>query len=201
MGTKFRDDVARLVDELRTAIGGVGDKEYRQPQQFRVQHAAGPCQDLRPGRSTDVALCERLWLNLAACARQVIDSDAFGNCREATGGASGRDSGVRSRTGRLFTRCRWHRETHEKVNALKRAATKVAIDALINELKKTYENRRASGYPSSKDVIERRTSARGTAKQSSVPALVVQAGILGQLSRYHVNVLNGHGRAPGADHL
>jgi predicted ATP-dependent protease len=98
------------------------------------------------------------------------------------------------------------RDSHEKIRALKHAATKAAVDALINELKKTYEGE--TGVQSyltalEKDVIENADDLRrpkeGEEEASPLDALIARAGAAqSPLGRYQVNVLDDHGRIPGA---
>ena len=215
MGTKFRDDIARLVDELRTAISAALETdEYRQRHQqiheefsTRRDKAVDDLRDRAAQR--DVALIRTpLGLTLAPVRQgQVIDSGAFEQLpgqeqRSIRAALEGFEAELEKILHEVPT---WHRESHEKIRALKRAATKGAVDALIDELKKAYE--KESGvqvYLASleKDVIENADDFRRPKEgeeESPLDALIAKAGAAqSPLGRYQVNALDGQGRGPGA---
>ncbi len=215
MGARFRDDVARLVDEIRIAItAALETEEYRQRHQqihdeftTRRDKALEELRDRAAQR--DVALIRTpLGLTLAAMRDgQVIDSDAFDQLPE------GERQRIRAAMQAFEAELekilhevpKWHRESHDKIRALKRAITKVAVDALIDELKKAYENEpgvQAHLAALEKDVIENAESFRRPKEgeeESPLDALMVRAGVAASpLGRFQVNVLNGQGGMPGA---
>lgn len=215
IGAKFRDDIARLIDELRTAISAALEtEEYRQHHQqihdeFNTRRDQA-LEDLRKRAAEhDVALI-RTPLGLALAPTrdgQVVDADAFQQLTE--------DERRRVRTTIegfeaelekiLHEVPKWHRETHEKLRALKHAATKAAVDALIGELKKGYGGE--AGVQSylvslEKDVIDNaddfRRSKEGKEEASLLDALIAKSGIASPLGRYQVNVLDDHETVHGA---
>lgn len=209
VGARFRADIARLVDELRTAISAALEtEEYRQhDQQIRDEfnlRRDQALEDLRKrAADLDIALVRTpLGLALAPMRNgQVLDSDAFQQLAE--------DERRRVRTTIegfeaelekiLHEVPKWHRESHEKLRTLKHAATKAAVDALIAELKKAYGGEAGvQSYLASleKDVIDNaddfRRSKEGEAEASPLDALIAKSGIASPLGRYQVNVLGDH---------
>ena len=149
MGLRFRDDIARLVDVLRTSItAALETEEYRQRRQqiheeFNTRRDQA-LEDLRKrAAERDVALIRTpLGLALAPMREgQVIESDAFQQLPESERQQIRTTiEGFEAELEKILHEVpKWHRESHEKLGALKRAATKAAVDALIGELKKIYE--------------------------------------------------------------
>jgi predicted ATP-dependent protease len=214
-GARFRDDMARLVEELRTAISAALEtEEYRQQhQQIHGEFDARrdrALEDLRKRAAEQNVALIRTPLGLALAPTrdgQVVDAEAFQQLPE--------DEQRRIRTAVegfeaelekiLHEVPKWHRETHEKLRALKHAATKVAIDALIGDLKKAYA-REASvqSYLESleKDVSDNaddfRRPKETDEEASPLDALIAKTGLTSPLVRYQVNVLDDHGSTPGA---
>jgi predicted ATP-dependent protease len=101
---------------------------------------------------------------------------------------------------------KWHRESHEKIRALSRGATRAAVDALIEEHKKAYSGE--SGVQTylaafEKDVIDHaddfRQPKEGEDETTALDALIARAGgARSPLGRYQVNVLDDHEPAAGA---
>ena len=217
MGPKFRDDIARLVDELRTSItAALETEEYRQRHQqiheeFNTRRDQA-LEDLRKrAAERDVALIRTpLGLALAPLREgQVIDSDAFQQLPESERQRIKTTiEGFEAELEKILHQVpKWHRESHEKIRALKRAVTKAAVDALIDELKKTYEAEAGvQTYLASleKDVIDnaddfRRPKEGEEDEASQLDVLIAKAGAgLSPLGRYQVNVLDDHGKIPGA---
>src|ERR1035437_1936603 len=217
MGPKFRDDIARLVDELRTSItAALETEEYRQRHQqiheeFNTRRDQA-LEDLRKrAAERDVALIRTpLGLALAPLREgQVIDSDAFQQLPESERQRIKTTiEGFEAELEKILHQVpKWHRESHEKIRALKRAVTKAAVDALIHELKKTYEAEAGvQTYLASleKDVIDnaddfRRPKEGEEDEASQLDVLIAKAGAgLSPLGRYQVNVLDDHGKIPGA---
>lgn len=216
MGVKFRDDLARLVDELRTSItAALETEEYRQRRQqiheeFNTRRDQA-LEDLRTrAAARDVALIRTpLGLALAPMREaQVIDSDAFEQLPESERQTIRTTiEGFEAELEKILHELpKWHRESHEKIRALKRAVTKTAVDALIDELKKAYAAE--AGVQThlaalEKDVIDNADDLRrpkeGEEEASPFEALMATAGVApGPLGRYQVNVLDSLGRIPGA---
>jgi len=216
MGGKFRGDIARLIDDLRTSItAALETEEYRQRhqqihQEFTTRRDQA-LEDLR-GRAAerDVALI-RTPLGLALAAMrdgQVIESEAFQQLPEAERERiqSAMEAFEADLQKILHQVPKWHRESHEKLRALKRAATKAAVDTLIDELKKDYDGETAVQRHLTaleKDVIENADDFRRMkdADQDANPidVLLAKAGA-GQspLGRYLVNVLDAQDVGAGA---
>jgi predicted ATP-dependent protease len=216
VGAKFRGDIARLVDELRTAVtAALETEEYRQHHQ-QIHEAFSTrrdqaLEDLRKrAADRDVALIRTpLGLALAPMRNgEVVDTDAFQQLPESE------RQRIRAAIEEFETELekllhevpKWHRETHEKLRVLKHAATKVAVDALIEELKKTYEEEAGvQTYFASfeKDVIDnaddfRRRKEAEEEEPSPLDVLIAKAGMTPRLGRYQVNVLDYHQSIPGA---
>jgi predicted ATP-dependent protease len=216
MGTKFRDDIARLIDELRTSItAALETDEYRKRlQQIHEESSIRRDQALedlrRRAADRNVALIRTpLGLALAPTrAGQVIDPEIFQQLPESE------RQQVRITLEELQAELerirsdvpKWQREGQETIRALKRAATKAAVDALMDELRRAYDAESGvQAYLASleKDVIEnvddfRRPKEREE-EASPLDALLAKAGA-GQspLGRYQVNVLDDHGTVTGA---
>jgi predicted ATP-dependent protease len=215
-GAKFRDDMTRLVDELRTAISAALEtEEYRQHHQqihdeFNTRRDQA-LEDLRKRAADQNVALIRTPLGLALAPMrggEVVDADAFQQLPE--------DERRRFRTTiegfeaeleKLLREVpKWHRETHEKLRALKQAATKAAVDALIGDLKKAYEGEAGvQAYLATleKDVIDNaddfRRSKEGEEEDTNpLEALIGKARGSSPLGRYQVNVLDDHDGTPGA---
>jgi predicted ATP-dependent protease len=212
MGQKFRADIAQLVDELRTAITtALEADEYRQRhQELHKEFEARRDQvleDLRTRAAARNVALVRTPLGLALMPIRdghIIDEEAFQQLPEREREAIRTTiEGFEAELDRILHDVpRWHRETHEKISALKRAATKAAADALIGELKKDYEAEPSvQAYLGSleKDVIENaddfQRAKHDEEEASAVEEMLAKAGaVLSPLARYHVNVLDDHRR-------
>jgi predicted ATP-dependent protease len=218
IGAKFRDDIARLVEELRTAVtAALETDEYRQHhQQIHEEFSTRrdeALEDLRKRAvERDVALIRTpLGLALAPMRNgEVVDTDAFQQLPESERQRiNATIEEFEAELEKLLHELpKWHRETHEKLRALKHAATKVAVDALIGELKKTYEGEAGvQSYLASfeKDVIDnaddfrRRKEGEDEEEASPLDVLMAKTGMTSPLRRYQVNVLDDHASTiPGA---
>lgn len=215
LGLKFRDDMARLVDELRTAItAALETEEYRQRRQqihdeFNARRDKA-LEDLRDrAAQQDVSLIRTpLGLALAPMHQgQVIDSNAFDQLPDSERQRIRTTiEGFEAELEKILHEVpAWHRESHDKIRALKRAATKMAVDALIDELKKSYKGETGiQTYLVSleKDVIENADDFRHPKEgeeASPLDALFAKAGVAqAPLRRCQVNVLDDHSRTAGA---
>ncbi|MGB7217655.1 MAG: ATP-binding protein [Vicinamibacterales bacterium] len=214
-GARFRDDVARLVDEIRTAItAALETEEYRQRHQ-QIHDEFGARRDkaldnLRDrAAQRDVALIRTpMGLTLAAMREgQVIDSEAFEKRpeqeRQRIKAAIEEFEAELERI--LHEVPKWHRESHAKIRALTHAVTKAAVDALIDELKKAYEGEegvQAHLASLEKDVIENAEDFRPSKdaeEAGPLDVLMAKVGVTqSRLGRYQVNVLDSQTHAPGA---
>jgi predicted ATP-dependent protease len=207
--------MARLIDELRTAISAALEtEEYRQHHQqihdefnTRRDQALG---DLRKRAADQNVALIRTPLGLALAPMrggEVVDADAFQQLpederRHIRTTIEGFEAELEKM---LHEVPKWHRETHEKLRALKHAATKAAVDALIGELKKAYEGE--AGVQShlaslEKDVIDNADDFRrfkeGENEASPLDILIAKTHVGSPLGRYQVNVLDDHDERPGA---
>ena len=214
-GTKFRDDVARLVEELRTAItAALETEEYRQRRQqiheeFDNRRDKG-FEELRNRAALQGVALVRTPQGLALAPMrqgQVIDPEAFEQLpereRQEVRATIEAFEGELEKI--LHEVPKWHRETHETLKALKHAATSVAVGALIDELKKEYEGQTGvQTYLASlkRDVIENAEDFRRTKdgeEENLFEALLAKTSAArSPLGRYQVNVLSDHERAGGA---
>jgi predicted ATP-dependent protease len=216
MGVKFRDDVARLVDELRTAItAALETEEYRQQsQQIHDEFKARRDQALedlrRRAAERDIALVRtpQGWAMGPMRGGEVLDAEAFQQLPEDERQRI-KDTMERfeEELEKLLQEIpKWHRESHEKIRALSRAATRRAVDALIEELKKAYSGE--SGVQTylaafEEDVIDHADDFRQPKEDedetTALDALIARAGgARSPLGRYQVNVLDDQGPAAGA---
>ena len=214
-GLKFRADVVRLVDELAASItAALETEEYRQRrQEFHDEFKARrekTLDDLRDRAvRQDVTLIRTpMGLALAPLRQgQVVDSEAFEQLPEHE------REGIRTTIEKFEAELekilhevpKWHRESHEKINALRHAATKAAVDTLIDEMKAAYE-----GQPDvqtylallEKDAIENAEDfqrARDSEEKDTLQALMAKVGTgEAPLDRYQVNVLVDHSPTAGA---
>jgi len=215
--SRFRDDIARLVEELRTAItSALETDEYRQRHQqihdeFNTRRDQA-LEDLRTrAAERDVALIRTpLGLALAPIRDgQVVDADAFQQLPEAERQRirAAIDEFERELERILHAVPKWHRESHEKLRALKRAATKAAAEALVDDLKKDYETEadvQAHLAALEQDVIDHPEDFRRpkeTEEETPGPIETGSAGVAwaaSPLSRYLVNVLDDERPGAGA---
>jgi predicted ATP-dependent protease len=214
MGVKFRDNVARLVDELRTAItAALEAAEYRrQHQQIHEEFETRrdrALEDLRKrAAEQDIALVRTPlgWALGPMRGGEVIDSEAFQQLPESERQRT-KDTikGFEAELESLLHEVpKWHRESHEKIRALSQAATRAAVDTLIDELKKTYEGEEGvQVYLAAfeKDVIDHADDFRQQKEGEETPldALLARAGgARSPLGRYQVNVLDDQAPMAGA---
>jgi len=214
-GSTFRVDMARLVDELQTAVeAALETDEYRQrhahiDQEFN-ERREGALSDLgkRAGERGVALIHTPVGFGLVPMHDgQPLDPEAFGKLpdteRQAVKAALEEFEGELEKI--LHQVPQWRRESREKERALKRAVTSAAVDALIDDLAKTYEGQpavQAHLAAVKADVIEHADDFRRGKEEEeggSLEALMAKSGLVSQpLSRYQVNVLNGRSGLPGA---
>ena len=217
LGAKFRDDIARLVDELRTAVtSALETEEYRQHHQethneFSTRRDQALEELRKRAAERDVALIRTpLGLALAPMRNgEVVESDAFQQLAESERRRiRATIEEFEAELEKLLHEIpKWHRETHEKLRTLKNRATKMAVDALIDELKKAYAGEAdVQAYLAAfeKDVIDnaddfrRRKNGDEEEESSPLDVLIARAAARSPLDRYQVNVLDHHQEIPGA---
>jgi len=217
MGARLRDDMRRLVDELRAAISAALEaEEYRQHYQrihdeFNTRRDQA-LEDLRRRAAEQSVALIRTPLGLALAPMrggEILDAEAFQRLpEEEQRRLRAAIEGFETELEALLSQIpKWHRETHEKLQALKRAATKAAVDALIGDLKRAYEGEAdVQSYLADleKDVIDNADDFRRSKEgdeaggASELEALIAKARASSPLARYQVNVLDDHGGVAGA---
>jgi predicted ATP-dependent protease len=216
MGIKFRDDIAALIEELRTAItAALETDEYRRKHQqiheeFEKRRDTA-LEDLRKrAADQEIALIRTPlgWALAPIRQGEVVDADAFqqlpeGEQRRVKAAIEGFEADL----DRLLHEVpKWRRESHEKIRALSQAVTKATVDTLIDELKKAYGGEAdVQAYLAAfeKDVIDNaddfRQPKEGEEEASPLSALLARAtGARAPLSRYRVNVLDDRAPVTGA---
>lgn len=216
MGLQFRDDIARLVEELQTAItAALETDEYRRQHEeihgeFNMRRDSALEELRRRAADRDVALIRTPQGLAFAPMRegQVMDPDVFQRLPEAEQQKiRGAVEVFEAELAEILRQVpKWHRETHERLRVLKYGATKAAVDALIVEIKKSYEGEaRVQDYLAAfeKDVIENADDLRRPKEVegeiSPVDLFLARAGMVRPpLLRYEVNVLDNGGQVAGA---
>lgn len=214
-GGKFRDDMARLVDELRTAVSAALEtEEYRRrheqiDQELKDRRQAAFSDLGKRAAARGVALIHTpVGLALAPLRDgQPVDPEEFARLPEAERrGIKAALEELEAELERILHQVpKWHRESRDKERALKRAVTSAAVDALIDDLSKEYEGQPAvQAYLASvkTDVIEHADDfRRGKEEEEGGPleALLARSGLASQpLGRYQVNVLDDRSGVTGA---
>jgi lon-related putative ATP-dependent protease len=216
MGVKFRDGIARLVEDLRTAItAALETEEYRRHYQqihdeFKTRREQALENLRKRAAERDIALIRTPlgWALGPMRGGEVIDPEAFQQLPESE--RQHIKDAIEVFEAELETLLhevpKWHRESHEKIRALSQAATRAAVDALIEELKKAYSGEAGvQAYLAAfeKDVIDHaddfRQPKEGDEEATPLDALMARAaGARSPLGRYQVNVLDDHEPAAGA---
>jgi predicted ATP-dependent protease len=215
-GIKFRDDIARLVEELQTAVtAALETEEYRRHHQeiheeFSTRRDEA-LEDLRRRAAERGVALIRTPLGLALAPMregQVIDTEAFQQLPDSERRLiTSTMEEFEAELGKLLHEVQiWHRETRDKLRALKHAATKGAVSALIEELRKAYDGEAdVQQYLASfeKDVIDhaddfRRRKEGEEEEATPLDVLMAKTGMASPLSRYQVNVFDDHESTPGA---
>ena len=214
-GTEFRDDMARLVDDLRSAVrAALETDEYRKrhaqiDEEFQQRRQAAFADLAQRAAGRDLALIQTpVGLAIVPVRRgKPLDPEAFSRLpddeREETAAA------IREFEGELaaLLHCvpQWQREAREKERALKRDVTHAAVSILIDDLASKYADQPAvQQYLASvkADVVGHADDFRraaGDEEQGPIPALFGRIdSVVDPLSRYQVNVLDGHDGVAGA---
>ena len=214
-GVTFRNDMAELVDDLRTAIkAALETEEYRLrhvqiDQEFTERRTTALADLGQRAAERGVALIQTpVGFGLGPMqAGQALDDEAFEKLPEAERSrikAALEEFGTELES-LLHLVPKWQRESREKERALKRAVTSTAVDVLIDELSRAYDGQPAvQAYLAlvKADVIDHADDFRrpkddadgGPFESSSAPS-----GLPFQpLGRYHVNVLDDRAGVTGA---
>jgi predicted ATP-dependent protease len=209
-GAKFRDDMAELVDDLRTAVSAALETdEYRQrheqiDHEFAERRQKSLTELGRRAAERGVALIQTpVGFALAPMSEgRPLDGEDFERLPESDRArlkaALEEFEGELDRL--LHQIPKWRRESREKERALKRAVTSRAVDALIDELSRQYEEHQdVQTYLAlvKSDVIEHAEDFRRGKEEEgpSLEALIARGQPLG---RYQVNVLDDRSGATGA---
>jgi predicted ATP-dependent protease len=212
---KFRDDMAQLVDELRTAVSSALETdEYRRrhqqiDQEFNDRRQNALTELGRRAAERGVAMIQTPAGFALAPMRDghPLDTDDFEKLPDAdrTRLRTALEEFERELETLLHLIPKWRRESREKERDLKRAVTSRAVDALIDEFSKEYQ-----GHPEvqsylalvKSDVIEHAEDfRRGKEDENgvSLEGLIARSVLASQpLARYQVNVLDDHSGAVGA---
>jgi predicted ATP-dependent protease len=214
-GVKFRDDMAQLVEDLRTAVSAALETdEYRQRHQqidqaFNERRQTALTDLGRRAAERGIALIQTPVGFALAPVRDgnPLDPEDFARLPESdrTRLKAVIDELDRDLDRLLHEIPKWGRESREKERALKRAVTSRAVDALIDELSKEYDGHQdVQQYLSlvKQDVIEHAEDFRKGKEEEngiSLETLIAKSVLPSQpLGRYQVNVLDDHSGGTGA---
>jgi hypothetical protein len=214
-GVKFRDDMAQLVEDLRTAVSAALETdEYRQrhqqiDQEFNERRQTTLTERGRRAAERGVALIQTHVGFALAPMRDghPLDADDFAKLPESdrTRLKTAVDEFECQLEKLLHEIPKWRRESREEERALKRAVTSRAVDALIDELSKGYEGHQdVQRYLSlvKRDVIEHADDLRKGKEEeegASLETLIAKSVLASQpLGRYQVNVLDDNSGVTGA---
>jgi predicted ATP-dependent protease len=214
-GVTFRDDMAQLVEDLRTAVSAALETdEYRQRHQqidqaFNERRQTALSELGRRAAERGVALIQTPLGFALAPVRDgnPLDRDDFARLPESdqTRLKAVLDELDGELDKLLHEIPKWRRESREQERTLKRAVTSRAVDALIDELSKEYEGHKdVQQYLSlvKGDVIEHADDFRKGKEEEegvSLEALIAKSVLTSQpLGRYQVNVLDDHSGDTGA---
>jgi len=214
-GVKFRDDMGRLVDDLRTAVSAALETE-----EYRLRHQQID-QEFSERRQTALRdLATRATARRVALVEtpvgfaigpmrdgQALDPEAFEKLPDEERRAikAALEEVEKELDLLLHQVPKWRRESRQKERALKRAVTSTALDVLIEELTKEYEDEpgvleylaQVKG-----DITEHADDLRrGKDEEEGGPleALIARSGLASQpLGRYQVNVIDDHSGVSGA---
>jgi predicted ATP-dependent protease len=214
-GITFRNDMAELVDDLRTAVSAALETdEYRRrhqqiDQEFTERRQTALTELGRRAAERGVALIQTPVGFALAPMREghPLDADDFEKLPDAD--RARLKTALEEFEGELELLLhqipKWRRESREKERALKRAVTSRAVDALIDELSKQYhEHQDVQRYLTlvKSDVIEHAEDfRRGKDEEEggSLEALIARSVLASHpLGRYQVNVLDDHSGVAGA---
>jgi predicted ATP-dependent protease len=215
LGITFRDDMSRLVDDLKTAVSAALEtEEYRQRHQqideeFNERRQAALSELGRRAGERGVALLQTpVGIGLAPMRDgQPLGPDEFAALpEEQRARLKAAVEEFEEELEKLLHEIpRWRRQGREKERALKRAVTSRAVDALIDELSKDYEaHDDVQRYLAlvKQDVIEHAEDFRRGKEDeegASLDALLARSILATQpLGRYQVNVLDDHSGTRGA---
>jgi lon-related putative ATP-dependent protease len=214
-GATFRDDMARLLDDLRTAVSAALEtEEYRlrheQIDQEFAEKRHNALQELAArAAERGVALAETPVGFAIGPARdgRPLDPEEFGQLPEEERRriASALQEFEKELDRLLQHFPKWQRESREKERALKRGVIGAAVDALIDDLAREYGSEAdVQTYLAQvkTDVVEHADDLRrgkGEPNGGLLEALIARSGgDADGLGRYRVNVLVDHSGVSGA---
>lgn len=214
-GSRFRSDIARLVDELRTAISTALEAEEFRHRCQRIHDAFNArrdaaLEDLRQQAAQQSVALVRTPLGFALAPMrkgEVIDAAAFQQLSESEQVAFRTAlAALEAQLDHILHEVpKWHREAHEKLRVLKREETKRVVDALLEELRKAYAGEAAvEQYLSAleADVVDNADDFHRPDEEGEegkpLAALMARVGGGSPLQRYQVNLLHEGGTDEGA---
>ncbi len=213
-GAALKQDVARLVEDLRSAIQSVFESEsYRTRKQaiieeLKERHEHALEEVRREAEEKGIALLQTPAGFAFAPMRggEVISPDEFERLTEAEQEQiNAAVSGLQGRMQALMQQApQWEKESREKVRALNREVTTFAVDHLMSDIRRKYETPPEVAQHLDalrRDVIENVDAILNPPDASMAAALGLpshgpQNGAL--LRRYQVNLLVDHATGTGA---
>jgi len=214
-GIAFRDDMARLVDDLRTAVrAALETEEYRKrheqiDEEFQQRRQTALADLAKRAGERGVALIQTPvgFAIVPLHDGKPLDPEAFAKLPEADRqAAKAAMQQFEDELEKLLHQMpQWQRESREKERTLKRDVTRVAVSALIDDLAKKYADQpdvQAYLTAVKTDVVEHADDFRrgkGDEDEGPLEALLGRVqSVSGPLNRYQVNVLDGHAGISGA---
>jgi lon-related putative ATP-dependent protease len=205
-GAEFRQDVARLVDELRSAIQAVFESEgYRTRKQAIIEELKEKRESAieairREAESKSIALLETPTGFALALMRDgsVISPEEFHSLpqEERERISTEIESLQEQLRGIMEQAPQWERETRDKLRKLNREVTTFAVGHLIDELRAKYQDLPAVAEhldAMRRDVIENADLILNPPKASLADLLDIPQQALGEgsalMRRYQVNLL------------
>ncbi len=214
LGPRLREDMNRLVEDMRAAIVAAFDgEEYRRRQQeienWFAKQQEQALSDLRTKAAEfNIAVIHTpSGVGLAPLREgEVMDPATFAKLpddeRERIHEQLARFEDQLDAILRQIPK--WRRESHQKLRELKQGITRAAVTVLIDEMKKTYAGiEGVQSYLAAvvEDVVENSEHFRRSkdSEETNLLTLALQQASAGPwLRRYHVNVLNDREETAGA---
>ena len=212
---KLRQDMAQLVEDLRTAIIAAFETDEFRTRRQAIEEELGEQQEKafseirgRAAEKNVSVIHSPTGVALAPTKDgEVLDPQTFQKLPEAERERIRASlATLEDELERIIRRIpRWRKETQGKLRELRREVTKAAVEGLIDELERDYEGFSAvQDYLRAveQDVIDNAESIRKSreGEEITILGMTLQQGgdAAASLRRYEVNVLNDHGPAPGA---
>ncbi len=207
MGVKLAADMAHLVEELHVAIPAALESDEYRAKLEAIQEELGRRQDDafdelgKRAEEKDVALLRTPeGFAFAPMANHVVISPAdYEKLPQKKQESFGKAISIFQEALQKIIRQipKWMKENREKVRALYRETTKVAVLHLIDEVRAAYSDSAVLAYLDAveRDVVE---NARDFLKGEDKTSALLGLGERPSLERYQVNVLGNHYVSAGA---